>query len=259
MARVLGLAVTLVLLAVSTASAITEPTGKLVAGSEETVLRLHDLPPGYQVGVDSGCGPLGPPEGDRYRGRLQRRYLDWLLKYWPEGCFYEYEQIFEVPGPSAPPQIEAGTLNTPEEAAADSGLGMFAELIRRSEQAGGRTTVPIAPSGVQALLIRSRNELVAGEIHQPATFLLWRYGKLISFVEAAGMSPRGNDAAALRFAQIQQERLEHPTPYTEAERDDTEVWLDDPGLNFPIYWVGRRFDPGEGFPTTELSEAFTGW
>jgi hypothetical protein len=260
MARALGLAVALVLLAAPAAQAFTEPSGELVAGSEETVLRLHDLPPGYQVGDDSGCGPLGPAvEGDWPR-RFEVRYLRWVLRYWPEGCGYQYEQIFAVPGlEPAPPLVEAGTLNNPGEAAADTGFGLFITLVNHSKEGRRRATVPIPPSGLQAVLFRSENELVEGEIHQPATFLFWRYGNLISFVEASGRDPRRNDGAALHFAQIQQERLEHPSPYTEAERDDTEVWLDDPGLKFPIYWVGRKFEPGQGYPMTELEEAFSGW
>jgi hypothetical protein len=250
----------LVLLAAAPAGAFTEPSGKLIAASEETVLRLHDLPPGYQIGDDSGCGPLGPTEGDWPRGRFERRYLNWLFKYWPEGCGYQYEQVFEVPGVEpAPPLVEAATLNTPSEAAARSGFGLVAALINHEKEGRRRKTAWISSSGVRAVLFRSNNELVEGRIHQAATILFWHYGKLISFVEAAGMDPRRNDNAALHLAEIQQERLEHPSPYTEAERDDTEVWLDDPGLKFPIYWVGRRFAPGQGLPATELEEAISGW
>lgn len=258
MPRALGLAVGLVLLVAPAANAYTEPSGKLVAGSEERVLRLHDLPPGYQVGDDSGCGPLGPVEGDGPR-RFEHRYLRWILRYWPEGCIYEYEQIFAVPGlEPAPPRIDAGTLNTPGEAAAKTGFGLFITLINHSKGGRRRATVSIPPSGERGLLFRSENELVEGKIHQPATILFWRYGKLISFVEAAGLNPRRNDSAALHLSRIQQERLENPSPYTEAERDDTEVQLDDPGLKYPTYWVGRRFEPGGGFPATELSYAFAG-
>jgi hypothetical protein len=256
----LGLGFAVATIAFDSANAARGPSGELVAGSEETVLRLHDLPPGYQVGDDSGCGPLDPGiEGDLSRGRFARRYMTWILKYWPEGCEYEYERIFEVPDlEPAPPLVEAGTLSTPNEAALRSGFGLFITLVNHYNGGRYRKTVPILPSGVQVLLFRSENELVDGRIHQPATILFWRFGKLISFVEAAGMNPRRNDSAALHFAQLQQERLEHPTPYTEAERDDTEVWLDNPGLKFPIYWVGNPFRAGGG-PPVELEEAFAGY
>jgi hypothetical protein len=258
MARALGLAVALLLLVVASASALSEPSGKLVAGSEETVLRLHDLPPGYQVGDDSGCGPwflFG--EGEEPEGRLEKRYLRWIVENWPEGCFYEYEQIFKVPGlGAAPPQVEAETLNTPSEAAAVEGLQLYNALIDRSAE-GEPKMVTISPAGAQARLLRDRDTLVAGKKGQPRSFLVWRHGKQLSFLTVAGLDPHRNDRAVVHFAEIQQRRLEAPTPYTEAERDDTEVWLDDPALKLPVYWVGRAFQPGGGLPATELEEAFT--
>jgi hypothetical protein len=250
------LALALFLLATPTAGALTGPTGELVAGSEETVLRLHDLPPGYRIGDDSSCGPLIPAEDRGTRDRAVKRFFRWVTRYWPEGCSYEYEQVFKVPklGP-APPLVEAGTINTPSEAAAASGLGLIAPILDPAIRRDG--TVAISPNGPRALLLRSRDELVAGKKGRAVTYLLWRSGRLIASVEAAGASPRRNDRAALHFARIEQGRLRAPTPYTEAEQDDTEVPLDDPSLGFPVYWVGRSFEPGRGLPPTELEEAFT--
>jgi hypothetical protein len=257
MARAFTMAAALFLLAASTASAVTKPTGDLLAGGEETVLRLHDLSPGYQISDDSSCGPLGPPE--ETSDRLARRFARWIVEHWPEGCDYQYEQVFEVPGLGpAPPLVEAATLNTQSEEVADNGFKLLSELLTRSEEARERGMVSIPPSGTLGRLFRSRKVLVEGKKNQPGSFLYWRYGKLIAVVQAAGMNPLRNDRAAIHFAQIQQQRLEAPTPYTEAEQDDTEVWLDDPSLKFPIYWVGRRFDPGQGLPATELEEAFSG-
>jgi hypothetical protein len=259
MGKALGLAVALVLLVAQAANAYPEPSGELVGGGEETVLRLHDLPPGYQVSDDSGCGALAPGmEGELSEGRFAERYANWVLEYEPEGCEYEYEQIFEVPGlEPAPPLVKAGVLNTPSEAAADSGFGLFMTLVNHESGGRYRKTVPISPSGVEARLFRSSNELVAGQIHKRATILFWRHGNLLATVEAAGQDPRRNDLAAFHFAQIEEERLERPSPYTEAERDDTEVRLDNPGLKFPIYWVGNPFRAGDG-PPVALEEAFAG-
>jgi hypothetical protein len=258
MARASVLTVALLLLIAPSAVALTEPSGDLVAGSEETALRLHDLPPGYQLGDDGGCGPSGPggEEGEP-SGKLQKRYLRWVVRYWPEGCLYQYEQLFKVPGSGpAPPLVEAETLNTPSDKAAAIGIRLTEDLVERYEKKADRGTVTISPSGIQARLLRSRNFLVDGKPDQPGTVLYWRSGKLIGYLEVAGMDPRRNDRAALHFAQIQQGRMEHPTPYTEAEQDDTEVRLDDPALTFPVYWVGRSFDPGAGLPTATLEEAF---
>ncbi|HYH54176.1 MAG TPA: hypothetical protein VD761_08595 [Solirubrobacterales bacterium] len=257
MARALGLAVAFLLLLAPSANALSEPSGDLVASSEETVLRLHDLPPGYQVSDDVGCGPSLPfGEGGEPEGRLERRFLKWSIKYWPEGCFYEYEQIFKVPGLGpAPPLVEAETRNTPSEAAAVEGLELYNALLDRPTERGDRGLVTISPTGVQARLIRDRNALVDGEAGQAGSFLIWRHGKLLAFLIAAGLDPSRNDSAAIHFAGIQQQRLDAPSPYTEAERDDSEVRLDDPGLKFPIYWVGNPFRAGDG-PPVALEDAY---
>ena len=46
--------------------------------------------------------------------------------------------------------------------------------------------------------------------------------------------------------------IETRTPYTRAERDDTEAALDDPNLPVDVHWLGRRFDPGHGLPPSKL-------
>jgi hypothetical protein len=245
------------MVAAAPVGAATEPSGRLVAGSEETVLRLHDLPPGYQVSGDVGCGALIPfgEEGDP-EGRLETRFVRWVGENRPEGCFYEYERVFEVPGLGpAPPLVEAEPLNTPSEEAAVEGLELYNELLDRGRYGKGREMVTISPTGVEARLVRSREVLVDGREHQLGSFLVWRHGKLIALLTAAGLDPRRNDEAAIHFARIQQQRLEAPSPYTEAERDDSEVELDDPRLKFPVYWVGNPFEFG-GAPPASLESAF---
>lgn len=248
-----------VLCAAPGAGAQNGPSGDLVAGSEETALRLHDLPPGYQLGDGGGCGPLGPGgEEGQPSGRLGRRLQKWVIRYWPEGCLYQYEQIFKVPGLGpAPPLVEVETLNTPSEKAASEGFNLIAALIQKYEPKTDRGTVELSPGGIEARHFRNRKFNVDGKGHQPGTVLIWRAGKLLSYLEVAGMSPRRNDRAALHFARIQQWRIEHPSPYTEAEQDDTEVWLDDPALKFPIYWVGRTYQP-PGADPVELEYAYAG-
>lgn len=241
----LAVLVALGLAVAPSANAFPEPSGELIPGAEETVLRLHDLPPGYEVGDESGCGALGPVvEADWFKGRFARRYMNWVFKYRPEGCGYQYERVFDVPGLGpAPPLVEALTLNTPSEAAASIGFGLVIRLFNHDKEGQYRKTVSIPPSGVQASLFRSKNELVEGRIHRHATILFWRSGKLISFVEAAGMSPRRNDRAALHFAQIQQERLEHPSLYTETELEEAFAgWVGPPGDKAALWYGGFSLD-----------------
>jgi hypothetical protein len=254
MARALGLAVAfLLLLSAAAASARGEPSGELVAGAEETVLRLHDLPPGYQIDDDSICDQSSP--GESAASRLDR----WIARHRPAGCFYEYERVFEIPAAApTPPLVVAQTINTPSERAAIRGFELYNRLLTRFGDGNDRGRVALSPNGPSARLIRLRGLLVEGKKGRRGSFLFWRQGKLIAVVQVAGLNPRGNDRVALHLAQVQQRRLEAPTPYPEAERDDTEVPLDDPGLKFPIYWVGSDFDPGAGLPTASLAEASAG-
>lgn len=255
MAGALKFALALALLAAPGAHAATEPSGDLVAGGEETVLRLPDLPPGYRFGNDSPCRPLEPLPARISTNRLERRYSKWIVKYRAIVCNEEFEQVFKVPGRGPePPQVEAAIISTPSEEASASGFELLTALVTRSEEDAG--TVPIPPSGIPARLTRSEDAVDESRTDLPGSFLYWRHGKLIAMVGAAGLDPGRNDQAALHFAQIQQQRMEAPTPYTEAERDDAEVWLDDPGLKPSVYWAGSSFVPGRGLPAADLLNAF---
>lgn len=254
MARAMGLVLALGLLATPSAHASTEPSDGLVAGGEETVLRLHDLPPGYVFGNDSPCRPLEPLPARISTNRPERRYSNWIVEHRPVVCNEEFEQVFKVPslGP-APPQVEAAIISTPSEEASASGFELLTALIQFEEDS---ETAPIPPSGIPALLSRSEDAVDESRTDRPGSSLHWPHGKLIAIVGAAGLDPLRNDQAALRFAQIQQQRIEAPTPYTEAERDDAEVQLDDPGLKLSVYWAGSSFVPGRGLPAADLLNAF---
>jgi hypothetical protein len=247
-----GLLVALALAAVAGmagAAAPKGPTGELVAGAEERVLRLGDLPPGYQIGDDSACGPLDPEGGSRAD-------VKWVVRYWPEGCTFQYERLFRVPGLEPdPPLVEAQVTVTPNEPAAKTGFKLVTTEI--AGKGNGYRGVRSAPAiGDDARLFRSDNVNVGGRPSRHGSLLAWREGKLIASVLVAGLAPAANDRIALRLAQVQQGRIEAPAPYTEEEQDDTEVSLDDPALKVPVYWVGPSFEPS-GLAPAALSEAFT--
>lgn len=233
-----------VLPAAPAAGANQGPSGKLVAAAEERVLRLHDLPPGYVI-VDSSCEAWSPAEEDR--GPLDR----WILKYWPEGCDFSYEQLFQVPSLSpSPPVAVAQVTNTPSEASAEIGFGLILRELAADIEVKDGGSVSIGPAGPVAHIFRVRFRSSFG------TAIFWRQGRLIAGVASHGMKPPENDQAALHLAQVQQGRIDAPSPYTEAERDDREVPLDDPGLKVNVYWTGNPFRPGHGLPATKLEKAF---
>lgn len=246
MARALGLAAAIILLTAPAAEAASGPSGKLVAGAEETVLRLHDLSPGYVIEGDSGCDAFEPTEIGTLKA-LDR----WIVENWPEGCEFEYERRFSVPGYGPTPfQVVGETISTPSAEAAAKGVGILLRLIPRVTKWQRQGTISIGPGGPTATLFRFKARF--GGDPEPVSVLVWHYGKLLAAIDVNGMTPQNNDSAALHYAQIQQRRLESPLPYTEAEQDDTEVELDDPNLKVPVYWLGRVFAPGSHWPTAEL-------
>ena len=163
MGKALGLAVALVLLAVPVASALTGPSGKLIAGSEEAALRLHDLPPGYRLGLVGGCGPLGSVGAHGEPGDPQRRYLRWVFKHLPEACSYLYNRVFEVPGLGpAPPRVETEIINTPSEEVAARGFELISALLDPNP-GGDQPMVTLSPSGVQVRIFHFRSFRVDGK------------------------------------------------------------------------------------------------
>ncbi len=213
------------------------------------MLRLHDLPPGYVIAGESGCEALEPP-GLRTLGALDR----WIVENRPVGCDFGYERRFRAPGTEwEPVWVNAGTINTPSEKAAAKGFGIFFRLLPHFTDWRRRGPISLGPARPTATLFHLKEGFEVGR--RPASLLLWRHGDLLAALEANGLMTQGNDGAALYYAQIQQQHLESPSPYTEAERDDTEVELDDPNLQVPVYWLGRMFEPGNGFPATELETA----
>jgi hypothetical protein len=146
--------------------------------------------------------------------------------------------------------VLARTISTPSEAAAARGLELDMQEtfpVGGVEEAG---TVVI-PGGPTARLFRIQ-DVVVGDGTRLGSLVLWRHGNLIAGVEAGGGLPQANDRHALRFAQIQQQRLEAPSPYLASEMDDAEVPLDDPALKLPVYWAGNPFQPDGGLPASKL-------
>jgi hypothetical protein len=240
-------AAVLVLAVLAVAPASSEQTADLVPAAEESILRLHDLPPGYKI--FGSCGSWSASK------RGHSPFKKWILKNHPAGCTYEYVREFQVPGLGpAPPVVLALTVNTPSEAAAARGLEL--DLQRRLPVGGVREVgTVVVPDGPTARLYRI-SDVVVGEGSRLGSVVLWRHGKLIAGVEAGGGTPQANDRHALHFAQIQQRRLEAPSPYLDSEMDDVEVPLDDPALKLPIYWAGNPFQPGGGLPATRLEGTY---
>ena len=209
-----ALALLVALMTATSAAAASSPY------SADLALRLPDLGPGYVVALDHGCVPLRP------RGVAASS----------EGCQVSYKRVWTptgmAPGPSFVTSV-AFVFQSPE--AAHAALARPRALAARV--LGVRRDViaiagPTPALGDEAVLLRFDDR---------DTDVLWRSGSIVGLV--APSSTDGGDAgdeSALRLAAAQQAHVAMPTPVTPSDYDDLEVPLDDPRLEVPVYWLGRR-------------------
>jgi len=229
--------------------------GRQSAQAQRLLLRLHDLPPGYADNlVSAETGPLD--ECDNLRpANAEPRLAVFIARYAPKGCLGIYFRLYRVPGFSpAPPAVGSGALDAGSVEAAEAALAVAPEAIGHlTEGMKLEETVPPATVGEATRLLHWTNgggAFVAGETSD--SFLAWRSGSAIGVVFVEGRSFTASDQAAVELARRQQIHIEHPAPYTRAERDSSEVALDNPILKVRAYWLGRIFRPGKGAPASRL-------
>lgn len=222
---------------------------------EQRVLRLHDLPPGYfPLNFSEGsdfeliCETLDPPEPQPALASFIRRFL-------PEGCMGTYLRVYRVPGsPPSAQLVGTGALDAGSPEGAKAGFALAPQILRlitEDETPKGVPTTAVVGDATR-LLHWPRVPSVLGKGHRPGSFLVWRSGNVVATVLASAGSFQASDRIAEELARLQQAHIEDPTPYTRAERNTSEVGLDDPALKLPVYWLGRNFAPGHGLPVARL-------
>lgn len=225
------------------------------ASSRRMLLRLHDLPPGY-IGnlVSAETGPLDQCDY-LHPAEPQPMLAAFIDQYSPRGCFGIYVRLYRVPGSlPAPPVVGTGALDAGSVEAAEAGLAVAPELISHITE----DLVPeeVAPTKIIGDATRLLHWKKVPSLFKPGSssgsFLAWRSGSVLATVFVDGFRLAADDRIAAELARIQQSRIEHPTPYTAAERDDTEVPLEDPALEVPVYWLGRHFAPEHGLSSLQL-------
>lgn len=222
--------------AVASTSAGSTPVGRTL------LLRLQDLPLGYRSSAGSpefslpGCDAIEPAEP-------RPRLAAFLNRFSPAGCTALYVRLFRVPGAGpAPLAVGTGALEAGSVEGAEAGLAASRELLSHllgdelPREVPARETI-----GDATRLYRWEHSGLFAPDEEPSTFLVWRWGSVVASIFVTGGSAADNDQAAIELARRQQGRIEVPTPYTPAEEDETEVALEDPGLEVPVYWLGRRF------------------
>lgn len=249
-----GLASTRALDGASAAPAAT-PSAAAPNLAKRLLLRLHDLPLGYLLldigSPDSiplfGCSRLVPADP-------RPRLASFLEQYSPRGCMTVYLRIFRVPGGGfAPLLVGSASAELGSVEAAEAGMTTSRELLAHlTGDELPREVPPPVTIGEETRLFHSREGGVFS-YDETTSIVVWRWGGSVGLVVVPGNGRSPNDAAAIELARRQQKHLEAPTPYTPAERDDTEVPLEDPALEVPVYWLGSSFDPGEGFAGLHLA------
>jgi hypothetical protein len=209
-----------------TTRAATPPTPR------DLVLRLPDLGPGYEIALDHTCVPLE---------------LDSVMP--GDSCQLSFRRVWTPigapPGPSFVTSVVL-TFESPEaaHAALHRPRALVAEMLgvsRESIAVAGPTTA----LGEEGSLLR---------FDRRDTEVLWRSGSVVGLV-APGSVDGGDagEATALRLGAAQQARLATPTPLRRSENDDTEVELDDPHLDIPVFWLGRTLAARGRLPSLRIA------
>jgi len=222
--------------------------------AERLVLRLHDLPLGYFPLTPEGsdfefiCEPLDPSEP-------QPALAKFIMRYSPRGCMGMYVRFYRVPGlVSHAEMVGTAALDAGSTQAAEAGFAVAPEILSYfTEDEIAEEITPTATVGDATRLFHWLNApSFLSRSRRFGSFLVWRLGDVLGTVLASAGSLEASDRIAEQLARHQQAHIEAPTPYTRAERNTSEVGLDDPALKLPVYWFGRSFRPGHGLPVARL-------
>jgi hypothetical protein len=227
---------------------------RAASGPEALTLRLSDLGPGYLVGDDSGCSlSLGGEGAPGVLVGLGRRYRH-------RGCLIQFERLWVPPAePPGPALVESAAIEFGREAGAVAGFEAARAVIAyttgvpRDSLERRPVTVTFGDSGA---VLHTNDALVEGRTGRPGVALLWRTGRVLSFVFVGGEAGAAGEVRALGLARVQQARIEVPTPLLPEENDDRAVPLDNPQLGVPVYWLGPRLQPQGRLPTLVLEDSF---
>jgi hypothetical protein len=226
--------------------------------TERLLLRLHDLPPGFinflGLGSDSDgeflCEPLQPAEPPR-------KVASFIDRFSPAGCVGLYLRAYPAPGAESPSLAGTGALDTGSAAAVAAGYAVAPQLLGILTKEGSKKLPAPEIVGEATQLFHWRDvPSLFEEEDQRGSFVVWRSGNVVAAAFATTASFGASDRIAFDLARRQQAHIENPTPYTAAERYDTEVFLDSPNLDFPVYWLGRTFNPGHGLRPARLVSAY---
>jgi hypothetical protein len=218
--------------------------------AQRLTLRLSDLGPGY-VWPDGFCyGSVLAGEGMPWavtRIYLRHRHL---------GCTAELMEAWAPAGTAPRPDAITSAAWVFRDAVGPDLLLQHARDVIAYATTDLWALTPLTPPAIgdEAVAFQGRATTVRASTHPSGAVVVWRSGRVLALVSAAG-ADTNVVAEATRLANVQQQRIEHPTPLLPTDNDDVEVRLDDPDLDTPVLWLGHDFLPGDRLPALTLALA----
>ena len=236
------------------AAIVLTPVPAHASGSpEQLTLRLVDLPPGYLVGDDSGCGLSLFGEGAPAE-------LGDLRRHRHRGCVSEFERLWIPPGEAAGPAlVESAAYRFATDDGAAAGFAAarhLAAFVFGLRPGSLELLQPAVAIGDAATAFTTDDALVRGRRRRPGVVLLWRSGRVLSLLFTGGRSGPAAAQVTLRLAELQEARVRKPSALRLRDNDDRLVPLDNPGLGIEVLWLGRRFRPPGGIPVLTVANSY---
>lgn len=220
--------------------------------AERMVLRLHDLPLGYFL-LDFSEGAERPFECEELRpADPGPRLKSFVQRFAPQGCLGFYLRAYRIPGTASAAVVATGAMDVGSAEAAQTGFELAPNLLAKLTEERLEEVPPAQTVGDAARLFHWKHAPTYFRNSRLGSFFVWRSGGVLAAVFASAGSLATSDRVVMELAQHQQTHVENPTPYTKAERNASEIGLDDPALKLPVHWLGRNFDPGHGLPVARL-------
>lgn len=257
----IGLAIVISIGALTALGAVGSKPAADESAALARLLRFKDLPLGYRL-LNFGPSPEYPAQSLTCRAidpaNPQPSLAAFLRHYSPLGCYAIYYRSFHVPGAKpAALAVGSGAMVVGSIEGAEAGLAAAPELLSHligdelPEEVGSAATV-----GDASRLFHWQHPGLFKSSERPsASFLAWRSGAVVAAVFATDGTVDANDRAVLELAQLQQRRIEAPVRTKGAEFDSSEVALEDPALDIPVFWLGRRFAPGHRLQQLRLYDS----
>ncbi len=221
-----------------------------VAGSAATAgadpapltLRLTDLPQGWRVGDDTGCGPMGIEGASPEVTALVREFR-------PEVCVREFNKVW---GSAKPFYVQSVAMTFAADGGPERALAATPGLLAFFGLDGASPSSTAVGVGDRAQVFVKAKGYPPGPQPSPETAVAWRSGEVYAFVVTSARTQADARAAAIAYARAQQARIEAPTSVSDADFDDLLVPLNNPKLDVPLWWLGLDFDPPGRLPALQF-------